>query len=100
MVTGPGITGWRSAEEVEDAGDTIAFTCGHKFGRSHYVSHIVPQLSKRLEELPVSQPVTFAACVEVALQESCSSACPPCCYNRLREGQLNAGGWKAAAWKA
>jgi len=46
MLSGPGMPGWRSSSAAEEE-ETIAFTCGHCFGRGHYLSSIVPEFKSR-----------------------------------------------------
>ena len=98
MLSGPGMPGWRtSANMSQHQNDTIAFTCGHHFGRAHYLSYIVPAFKQRLEGLPVSHPVAFSALVEDAMNQTCMSACPPCVFMKLRTQQL-AADWRIPAW--
>ncbi|XP_064397834.1 uncharacterized protein LOC135344542 isoform X2 [Halichondria panicea] len=67
----------------------IAFTCGHTFPLSRFQSKIVPEFVDRVQEFPLSTPVTLKYLqLHYKMSGHVPSSCPHCVFQYLRKIQL------------
>ena len=66
------------------SGDLI-FTCGHMFGNRRFTQSTLQLFREKMGRFPVPLPLTVKLLIMDYTTGSCSSACPACVYNHLRE---------------
>jgi len=64
--------------------DSIAFSCGHVYGKKHFFERLLPQFKQRMAELPGARtPLTLRAILNDYQQRQVAQACPRCLYNSV-----------------
>ncbi len=67
----------------------VAFTCGHTFPLSRFHSKILPEFIERVQEFPLSTPITLKHLqLHYRTSEHVPSSCPYCVHQYLRKIQL------------
>ena len=64
--------------------DVVAFTCSHYFNRREFMDVTLPELRRRLEQLPSGLPLTTKLISMDYQQTHINSACPHCLFNFVR----------------
>eukprot|EP00049_Salpingoeca_infusionum_P016577 m.340471 g.340471 ORF g.340471 m.340471 type:complete len:1615 (-) comp16105_c0_seq2:2986-7830(-) len=64
---------------------SILFTCGHKFDAAYFLSHLVPELERRLQALPLPMERWLALVSQLYHQPTPPLACCHCVYAHARK---------------
>lgn len=80
--SGSGIGG--AMPDYSNAGDLV-FTCGHMFSHRRFTQSTLQLFREKMARFPVQLPLTVKLLTMDYSNGSCTSACPACVYNHLRE---------------
>lgn len=72
------------APDYSNAGDLV-FTCGHMYSHRRFTQSTLQLFREKMARFPVQLPLTVKLLTMDYSNGSCSSACPACVYNHLRE---------------
>jgi alpha-tubulin suppressor-like RCC1 family protein len=67
------------------SGGDVVFTCGHIISEKRFSQSTIPLFRDKMAKFPIPLPLTVKLLVMDFQSSTCSTACPPCVYNHLRE---------------